>query len=225
MKLLNFFKKKRVETPLLPAKKAVSTYNIGNKNYAIEESTTIKVQSQAEDISVYGYSLECRGKYQDGTIHPHWFTYWNHRIYQTMSSAIDAGIKVASWTQYEYRVVPLYKMDVPQFRDYKIDKLLSDDMKPSKKYEIKAWKVKEDFELKSNGILNKFKKGTIYIQMESGYIMKTGNFRDKTEYRDRYQLYNILIPNNIVEEIDISNEKWIHPHLVKELKTKLKINK
>jgi hypothetical protein len=31
-----------------------------------------------------------------------------------------------------------------------------------------------------------------------------------------------LIENKHVEEVNIQNEKWAHPHLCKELKTKIK---
>jgi hypothetical protein len=64
MKMFNLFKnKEKVVEPVLP--KPVM-YTVNNKNYAIEDSFPIKIQSQAGDVSVYGYTLEVRWKDQKG---------------------------------------------------------------------------------------------------------------------------------------------------------------
>lgn len=197
-------------------------YDINGKRYAISENMNFKVQGQDENVTVYGWTLEYRMKDQKGEYYP-WTTYFNNRIYQSMSSAIDAAIKVTygGKQDQDWRVLPLYKMDKNEFRDYKIDKLLTDNL-PPKKYEIKAWRVKEDAEVTYySSYVHKYKKGTIFVQLESGRILKAATKSEPTKYQDRQQLFNNLIPKGIVEEINIKDEKWIHPHLVKELKIKM----
>ena len=79
-------------------------------------------------------------------------------------------------------------MTEPEYRDYKIDLLLTPNRvnKEPKVYEIKAWKVKEDIEKEiqrnqypQNGIaIYKYKKNTMFIQMEDGNIRIVKNSTD-----------------------------------------------
>lgn len=200
-------------------KNPTERYNIDGKIFAIADSMNIKVQTSSEDVQVYGWTLEVRWKHNGEWCQ--WMTYWNHRIYQSRQSAMDAAIKVyPSYNKdYEWRISPLYKMNEPQFRDYKIDQLLYDNPHQKKDKEIKAWKVIEDHEeIFQSGNKVKVKKGTIFIQLENGQIFKSATTSEPTSYGLRYLLNNYLLPKNKVEEIDIRNEKWIHPHLCKELK-------
>jgi hypothetical protein len=208
-------------------RKPAEYYDINGKRFAIADSMNIKVQASAENVQVYGWTLEVRWKH-DGGWYP-WMTYWNHRIYQTRQSALDAATKVYPSYQkdYEWRIAPLYKMNEPQFRDYQIDQLLNDNPHQKKSKEIKAWRVIEDYEEthSNNQPLQhkiKVKKGTIFIQLENGNIIRAGTTSEPTSYRSGYLLNIFLLPKGKVKEIDIRNEKWIHPHLCKELKNKLK---
>ena len=201
------------------------TMVINNIKHVIEDSLFIKVQSSADDVSVYGWSLETRYQMRQGEW-TSWYTYYNHRIYNTKESAIDASIKAGLTNRQdrECRVIPLYRMTEPQYRDYKIDKLLGNDKK-REVYEIKGWKLKEDYDwykTPNNGTIV-HKKGTIYIQLENGDVIKSGTANEYTWRIGRSRLLTELIPKNLVEEISISDEKWLHPHLLKELKIKLKI--
>jgi hypothetical protein len=225
MKMFNLFKnKEKVVEPVLP--KPVM-YTVNNKNYAIEDSFPIKIQSQAGDVSVYGYTLEVRWKDQKGEWYS-WMTYWNHRIYISRSSALDAAIKVfPSYRDgYEWRITPIYKMTEPEYRDYKIDQLLSETKvnREPNVYEIKAWKVKDDCEIfyENTKHTYKYSKGTLFIQVENGNIVTIKDQRSVVGYGSRHQLFNELIKDEKVEQVDIQNEKWAHPHLCKELKTKIK---
>lgn len=220
MKLLNLFKKKK------EVKKEVTnlmTYTINNKIYAIADSQPIKIQAIADDVSVYGWTLEIRYKMNGEWCS--WFTYWNNRIYNSRGSALEAATKVYPSYQegYEFRISPLYKMNELQFRDYKIDQLLSTNTtKKPNVCEIKAWKIKDDCEVnyKQTNRSDKFKKGTMFIQMEDGRICNIKNQIEPIGNSYKYQLFNSLIPSGLVEEVDIKNEKWAHPHLCKELKIK-----
>ena len=221
-KLFNLFKKSEPAPQQSDLRKPAEYYDINGKRFAISDSMDIKVQASADDVQVYGWTLEVRWKH-NGEWHQ-WMTYWNHRIYQSRQSALDAAIKVypSYHKDYEWRITPLYKMNEPQFRDYQIDQLLNNPLQKKSK-EIKAWKVIEDYEeTKSNNHKIKVKKGTIFIQLENGNILRSGTTSEPTSYGLGYLLRNYLLPKGKVEEIDIRNEKWIHPHLCKELKTKIK---
>jgi hypothetical protein len=231
MKLFNLFKKKStiVEPVKNHFKSDVMTYTINNKEYAIADSQLIKIQSVADDVHLYGWSLEVRYRMSGGEFCS-WFTYWNHRVYTSRSSALDAATKVytSSSPSYEYRIVPIYKMTEPEYRDYKIDLLLTPNRvsKEPKVYEIKAWKVKEDCEItyERNNRTYKYSKNTLFIQMEDGNIrvVKNSNERNSTIYKHATMILEDLIKNEQVEEVNIKNEKWAHPHLCKELKKKIK---
>lgn len=231
MKLFNLFKKKTtiVEPVKNHFKTDVMTYTINNKEYAIADSQLIKIQSVADDVHLYGWSLEVRYRMSGGEFCS-WFTYWNHRVYTSRSSALDAATKVytSSSPGYEYRIVPLYKMTEPEYREYKIDQLLMPNRanKEPKVYEIKAWKVKENCEIKyeRNNMTYKYSKSTLFIQMEDGNIRLVKNSTDPNSiiYSHARMILDDLIKNEQVEEVNIKNEKWAHPHLCKELKRKIK---
>jgi hypothetical protein len=231
MRILNLFRKSKPKSVEIvePIKQLVKPdyyYTISNKDYAIEESIVFKSQSVAEDIRPYGYTLEVRWKDSSGNWYG-WSTYWNNKIYNSTHSANEAAHKcyLSYKEEFEWRVRPLYVMDQMEYRNFKIDKLLKEDEPSlSKKYEIKGWKVKEDVEVEyGNGHKFKYKKGTLFIQLENGSIFRINGPSEPTSHNDHYQLKNNLIPNGQVEEVDILDEKWAHPHLLKELKTKFKL--
>ena len=231
MKLFNLFKKKTtiVEPVKNHFKTDVMTYTINNKEYAIADSQLIKIQAVADDVHLYGWSLEVRWKDNKGEWYS-WMTYWNHRIYTSRSSALDAATKIypSYHNGYEWRIVPIYKMTEPEYREYKIDQLLMSNRanKEPKVYEIKAWKVKEDCEItyERNNRTYKYSKSTLFIQMEDGNIRVVKNSTDRNSiiYQHARMILDDLIKNEQVEEVNIKNEKWAYPHLCKELKIKIK---
>lgn len=109
-----------------------------------------------------------------------------------------------------------------ELRDYKIDLLLSEQT-PKKPYQIKAWKVIEDCEVnyKNSHLTYKYKKGTLFIQLENGSIINIRDHSKGIHRQDGYQLKNDLIPNGLVKEVELTEEKWAHPHLLKELRNKI----
>src|ERR1035437_402580 len=106
----NMFKifKKKVKDIVKP--KPPISMVVNNKKYIIEDSVFVSVQSSAEDIQVYGWSLESR--YKNNGEFGSWFTYYNNKIYRSRESAMDACIKSrsVSATSWEYRIIPLYRM-------------------------------------------------------------------------------------------------------------------
>ena len=231
MKLFNLFKKKTtiVEPVKNHFKTDVMTYTINNKEYAIADSQLIKIQAVADDVHLYGWSLEVRWKDNKGEWYS-WMTYWNHRVYTSRSSALDAATKIypSFHDGYEWRILPIYKMTEPEYRDYKIDQLLMPNRanKEPKVYEIKAWKVKEDCEItyERNNRTYKYSKSTLFIQMEDGNIRLVKNSTESNSiiHSHARMILDDLIKNEQVEEVNIKNEKWAHPHLCKELKKKIK---
>ncbi len=221
MSITNIFKRKdkiiTSEGTLKEVTKPV-IISVNNKDY-------IKVQSSSEDVKVYGWTLEVRYKNNDGT--SHWYTHWNHRIYQTRESAVDAALKIGTIDR-EYRVNPLYIMTQPQYRDYKIDKILDND-KPKIEVDVRGWKLKDDYiyhRFKDNkGVETeyKYRKGSVFIQLETGEIVKSGNSNEHTVWINNGCLFKDMIPNGLVDEIVITDEKWLHPHLLRVLKNKFKI--
>jgi hypothetical protein len=235
MRILNIFRKNRnkqkaVNTPVKSTNELVKPhhyYTLFDKNWAIEESMIFQTQAVAEDMKVYGWTVEIRWKDNYGEFYP-WQTYWNRKIYYSSNSAIEAALKiyVSRHNGYEWRIKPIYVMEQQEYREFKIDKLLGDDevKKDPEKYDIKGWKIKEDCEvIYANGYNAKYKKGTLFIQLESGDIIQIKNSKDKLIRNVKYDLFNTLIPNNFVYEIKIEDEKWSHPHLLKEVKNKLKL--
>jgi hypothetical protein len=218
--LLNLFKKKSEPTKS-DLRKPSDYYDINGKRWVIAESMNIKVQASAEDVQIYGWTLEIRWKKNNDEWYQ-WMTYWNNRIYQTRQSALDAAIKVKSNNnEYECRVAPLYKMNDPEWRDYQIDKLLTNPI-IKEEIESKYWKFKEDFEIPTYGTYStKFKKGDIITEVRKGVFYKLATFTDPGCLK--YLKMDLLTEK--IEEFNILEEKWIHPHLTKELKLKITKNK
>jgi len=229
-KLFNLFKKKSAPetTKALETdkRKPAEYWDIDGKRFATAEKMIVKTQTIDETRRIYGWTLEVRMQWNNNNTQTHttdWFTYHNHRIYQSQSSAIRALLSVNKHNYYfDARIMPLYVMDNTEFRDYKIDKLLIPETNKDK-FEIKAWKIKYDCEVKLKGIYNpqKYKKGTIFIRLENGSVQQAATKNEKTRWAFRFELEELL-ENDLLEEFSIENEKWIHPHLCKELKTKFK---
>jgi hypothetical protein len=218
--LLDFFRKKEDTTYTKP----FSSWTINGKEYLIKESFNIKSQVANKDIQIYGWSLETRFKI-DGKWSA-WHKYYNNRIYVSMSSAIDAGIKThrSGEQNVDWRICPLYKMEHAEYREYKIDQLFGE--KDKNKFEIKSWVLEEDYDrkLSYNNSVVKYKKGTIFIQTENGSILISATPKISTT-RHQNNLFKEIQKLGKIKEVDIMDMKQIHPHLLKELKQKLNIKK
>jgi hypothetical protein len=232
MRILNIFRKDRnqpkvVESPVKSTNQLIKPehyYTLFNKNWAIEESIDFQTQAIAEGMRPYGWTFEVRWKDNSGEWYT-WQSYWNRKIYYSVHTATEAALKcyISKNHGYEWRVKPLYAMEQQEYRNFKIDKLLGGSTQEPKKYEIKGWKIKEDCEVEyNNGNKIKYKKGTLFIQLENGDIIQMKNTRESPR-TGKYQLFNDLIPGGFVEEVKIEDEKWSHPHLLKEVKNKLKL--
>lgn len=215
----NLFKQKNKEVNENSIK-PFTHYTIKGKDWVVDESMSFKVQSSSENIRVYGYTLETRFLFKETW--SQWHTYYTNKIYHSATCATLAGIQASKLlTDYEWRVMPLYTMDQQQFRDFKLNKLFSEDNE-RKLFPIKGWKVKDDIDYENgHGKTFKYKKNTLFIQLENGTIVYLSNKTDKTQYDYRKHL-NYLLESKSVDEVDIKEEKWAYPHLLKELKLKLK---
>lgn len=195
--------------------------NVSYREYIIDESLELKIQHTSEDLKPYGWAIESRINYNGNWTE--WFNHWNHRIYNSKDTAMEAFIKMYKSQNWEYRIIPLYRLNKDYERQCKIDRILSDKVYESRKYELKAWKLKEDCEwFKSQNHTTIFPKNTVFIQLESGTIIKKSNAIDPTtHYIDRGKLKK-LIENGDVFEIELKDEKWLYPHLLKVVKEKIK---
>jgi hypothetical protein len=203
--------------------------NIGNKVYSIESTSYVPVQEVPFDRKVYGWTLETRYKDNRGNYYP-WCMYGNKKIYSTRSSAIEAGIKISKQGYYEskgfeYRVGALYMMDSMEWRDYKINEILTSTTREID-YTIQAWKVKEDFVNEWGPVSSKsqtpYKKGTLFIKYGDEIIIP-GTSNSFTRRGMNYTFSNLKSKGCLFEEVDIMDEKWVHPHLIIEIKNKLNV--
>lgn len=226
--LLDLFKKKDIKGDMVPNRKPFADWTIGGREYVTKDKFPIKAQIASEGIVIYGWSLETRFKMNGEW--SNWHRYHNNRIYYSMSSAIEAGIKIHpnGIKDIDWRICPLYKMNNAEYREFKIEQILSVNKKDtevkSPLYEIKAWLLEEDFEIKFNNNSTIYKKGTFFIQRENGHVMisatpKTIVIRHKT------QVFKEIQKLGKIKEVNIMDMKQIHPHLLKELKQKLNIKK
>ena len=71
---------------------------------------------------------------------------------------------------------------------------------------------------KNNNII---KRGSIFIQLENGNIIRSGQ-TEKTRYYWK-DIKKHLENSDLFEEIELKDEKWLYPHLLKEVKNKIKL--
>jgi hypothetical protein len=200
------------------------TTTINNKEYLVEEVSHIEIQDPVEHTKIYGWTLEYNSKYYNNSNQKEfWHMSWTNRIYNSRQSALNAAIQTGM--KEEFRISPLYKMEGGFLRDYKISQVLDDKPKKDKKFEIKAWKLKVDDFIYPYNDRNKesHKKGSIFIQLENGTIVKSGCISKSLRYW-RNDIKKQLSNKELFEEVDLKDEKWLHPHLLKELKVKIKLN-
>ena len=188
---------------------------VNNKEYQIKEGELIIGVGELQDFTPYGWSIEYR--MPGGS----WWTYWTNTIYSSKQSALNAIIQIPKSTREEYRVIPLFKMEGSALREYRIKEVLG-ETKPRKKLsDIKAWKSKKDFEYPVGlSKPNIIKRGSVFIEMENGTIIKSGQ-TEKTKYYWRSDLRYQLNDRELFDEIELKDEKWLYPHLLTELKNKI----
>jgi hypothetical protein len=236
-KLFNLLKRKKKDMPKtnIPVGDPNQMICINNRNYYVEKKADLSIQANPNDIKPYGWTLEFRWKHRDSWTN--WTQYWNKKTYDTRTSAINAFLQVKGYVfsdrEVEYRVSALYKMDDIQYRDYKIDKLLSSlDVTPKevKPKPIQFFKIMEDYEIQYKHGLNssqtgyrKYKKGELFVKLEDGRTIRTGSPTEPTIHHWCGDLNDKLIPGGIAQEVDIMKEKWYHPHLIKSLKDKYNV--
>ena len=191
-------------------------YKIKGFEYLVEEVSHIEIQDSILETKIYGWTLEYKSRYSSNE--EFWHTSWTNRIYNSKQSALNAAIQTGM--KEDFRISPLYKMESGVLRDYKISQILDDNPKKSKKYEIKAWKLKVDeFIYPEQNTKKPHKKGSIFIQLENGSIIKSG-YTSSIRYWSSTILYH-LSNKDLFEEVELKDEKWLYPHLLKEVKNKL----
>lgn len=187
---------------------------INNKTYVFDDakSFTSSIQLKDSDRSVYGYGLEV--KYTNTSWIP-----WN-KLYSSYGTTIDAIIKLKQVYGGEFRIIPLYRMDNSDFRDFKINQILSNDdenkNRPKKEAKVEFYVCNEEFDY--NFYTNvKVLKGSIVISyigsyyLINSYTQKIVNLYDFKKYIHNFK------------EIDLDNIKY-KPHFPKIIKEKLKID-
>lgn len=198
----------------------MESYKVNGKEYLVEEVSKIEIQDS--NSGVYGWTLEYKMRHSDG--YESWYMSWGNRIYNSKQSALNAAIQIGRNNKEEFRISPLYKMDSSYIRDCKISQVLDGKTPEEKKLsDIKAWKLKDDITDKHGyGLYGSHKKGSIFIQLENGSIIKSGNVSEKTRFLWKPNFLKVINNKDLFEEIELKEEKWIYPHLLKELKNKIR---
>lgn len=219
-KLLELFKRKSKESKKIEVKTPDTYYSISGKTYCVSEVINTKVQASVENKKVYGWAIEIRWHNGDGNWCT-WVTHPNNKIYCSVRAANEAALQIDDKKNLEWRVKALYALDEVEWRDFKIEKLLKPEL-IKEKSPIKAWKLKEDYIIDYKTQKFEYKKGTLFIKLETGHIIDLKNTKSPIGHTSEYHLKNELIPKGIAEEVKLQDEKWSHPHLLKELKIHLK---
>lgn len=184
---------------------------VNNKEYVVEENELTINLLENKEMVAYGYSIEM--KFRENSS---WSTYWTNKIYGSLNSALNAIKQIPKGSQEEFRIVSLYKMSNSDIREYKIKQVLGDvKTKEDKLSQVKAWKAKKDFEY-PKGQINKM--GSVFIEFNKS-VVKSGQ-TEKTKYFWNSDIRNHLTNKDIFEKIELKDEKWLYPHLLKELKKK-----
>lgn len=222
-KLINFLKTEKKANAIASGNTTDNSTKIvvNNKEYLIEKSVTLPIQHTPSDVKIYGWCIECRWRRNNGEWY-NWFNYWNHKIYQSRESAIDASIKISKSfndREFEYRVAALYKMEMMQYREYKIDQLLNNNQKTTEKV-MTTYKLKEDQVITYPNSTYTYKKNTLFIKRGKYDVIMCATPTKPTRFLGNSRLDDFL-KNGLVEEVDILNEKWYHPHLIKPIKDKV----
>lgn len=191
-------------------------YKIKDTEYLLEEVSHIEIQESITEAKIYGWTLEFKS---NNSKNEHWYISWTNRIYNSRQSALNAAIQTG--IKKEFRISPLYKMEGGILRDYKISQILEDNPKKDKKFEIKSWKLKADEFIYPENNKKPHKKGSIFIQLENGSIIKSGYTSRSIHYWSG-DIKKHLSNKDLFEEVELKDEKWLYPHLLKELKNKIK---
>jgi hypothetical protein len=185
---------------------------VNNKKHVIEQEVcSYQFEDPNPDMTVYGWVIEIKMKNTD-----FWTTYWTNKIYSSKSSAENAIIQIPKMVGEEYRIVPLYRLQGYALRDFKIKEILG-EVKVKKPHDLKAWKSLDDFSYHGS----EYKKGSVFIQLENGTIVRSG----QNEKTNRLWLNDFKIKlkdEQLFKEIELKDEKWLRPHLLKEVKVLLK---
>lgn len=80
---------------------------------------------------------------------------------------------------------------------------------------MKTYKLKQDYK----GNIGNLKKGTLFVEF-CGYFIQSATPTDKVNYHC-FSIFSELKRSDLLEEVDISKEKWAHPHLLKQHKERL----
>ena len=213
-----FYQKGKTQYECVKCKKAIYDLpNMSSKSYAFTLDPVLNIQEQItssdEGLQIYGWIVE----YKWPGTENRWYQHYNHKIYDKKELAIDVINQLRlnrSWRlpdrTVEYRIRPIYIADQSHYRNIVINRLLTGN--PEKKKEIKFFKLKEEY------VFNKTKyiKGQIFGQIDKNCVWKLATPTEKSQYDHRYTFSHI--PMDKLEEVDIKNEKWVHPHINKEIK-------
>lgn len=196
-----------------------------NKQYSYHfQDTEIHLSqnvNSSENFKIYGWIIE--SNYRES-----WYHY-NNKIYQNRDICVSALNNIQKLNNLEYRIKPLYSDNDNYYRNMVISRILSDapGYKPvveeNKIDNIEFFKVRVDFKYSGQII----KKGRLVccLPCKSPYsnIWVMANSTDPS-FKIGESLFDDMLLKDILEEnINIFSEKYIFPHISKEVKKFIKI--
>jgi hypothetical protein len=199
---------------------------VENKLYIVDKSRgfSVPIQRESSGVKVYGFSVEVRPKdtFKFGSS-------WNDlgKLYSTHGIALDAIIKMrtSAWRDFDLRIIPLYRMESQEFRQFKINQILSDKDQPDlsdivdSKVELEFFVSGSDFDW---GRINKkvIRKGSVVCKLGSSYYLIEGPTKKVSTLWVIGDLINIFDKN--FSRVDLESVRYVIPHLPKIIKEKLR---
>lgn len=83
----------------------------------IEEEMDVDI---VDDLYIYGYIIECNSINNDRDL---WHNHWNHKIYNSKKSALDAINQINDHSLWMFRVKPMYTFKNNGWRNHIINKI------------------------------------------------------------------------------------------------------
>ena len=182
--------------------------------YKDDEHVEIKTDSiENNSVKIHGWIVEYR--YSDET---KWYSHWNKKVYMSKEQALAAISQSKSSYQshnvIEFRITPLYNIDAGYYRDIKIAEIFKDkipDISP------KFYKLNRDYEK-----YDSYKKGRIFVDIDGYHCWCLATPTMPKIGSHLSHLIKEMKSKGVLDEVKIEDEKWILPHINREVKEFIK---
>lgn len=84
---------------------------------------------------------------------------------------------------------------------------------------MKTYKLTKDYTVLHSGVVHE--KGRLFVELDKNKVWLLATPIKKAKGSGFSHLLGELKRENYVEEVNLLNEKWVHPHINKEVKNEL----